>query len=287
MTEAFFQDSTVNDLVQSTIEKVDSLEEAQQKKLLKIFKKVRLQLMDRLMTIPEGTFTEQQMNVTLVQVNAAIEAIKRDLRTGMVDIGEVMATKGIEDLSNEIEKMSKHFSGSVTPINMRAILAATNPNAFLLNKYQASIDAYGEGLRSQITSNIVNSLVLRETSERTVGRLVADVGRYFMGEEWKLNRIVRTEMHNVYNYSKMVSMVEVKKDTIPDIKKALMHPMDNRTGEDSIKLAKMNPVVDIDKPFRFKWKGQERVFQFPPDRPNDRSILVPYREEWGKQASSF
>lgn len=280
----FFTDTTVTDLVQSNIEIVDGLEEQQQKKILKIFRKTRQELQDRLLTIPQGTFTEQQMRVTLVQVEAAIQAITRDLKTGMVDSGEVMATAGITHLVKEIEKMSKHFEGSVTPINMRYILAATDPNTFLLNKYQASLDAYGADLRAQITSNIVQSLAMRDTQDRTVSRLVSDIGKYFMGEEWKLNRIVRTEMANVYNFSKMQGMGSVKESTIPDLKKALMHPMDNRTGEDSKELAELNPVVDIDEPFRFKWKGQVRVFQFPPDRPNDRSILVPYREEWGKAA---
>jgi hypothetical protein len=166
-------------------------------------------------------------------------------------------------------------------------LAATDPNAFLLNKYQASLDAYGADLRSQITSNIVQSMVMRDTQDRTVARLVSDTNRFFLGEEWKLNRIVRTEMANVYNFSKMQGMGEVKSNTIPDLKKTLMHPMDKRTGDDSKELARINPVVDIDEPFVFEWRGQKRVFQFPPDRPNDRSILVPYREVWGKQASKF
>lgn len=284
---SFFTDTTVTDLVQSNIEIVDGLEESQQKKILAIFRKTRRELQDRLLTIHDGTFTEQQMRVTLVQVDAAIRAITRDLKTGMVDSGEIMANAGIAHLVKEIEKMSKYFEGSVTPINMRAILVATDPNTFLLNKYQASLDAYGADLRSQITSNIVQSLAMRDTQDRTVSRLVSDTNKFFLGEEWKLNRIVRTEMANVYNFSKMQGMGNVQSNTIPDLKKALMHPMDNRTGDDSKKLANENPVVDINEPFRFKWKGQMRVFQFPPDRPNDRSILVPYREEWGKQAASF
>jgi len=284
---AFFQDPTVTDLVQSTIEKVDAMEEAQQKRLLKVFRKTRRELQDRLLTIPEGTFTEQQLRVTLVQVDAAIRAINRDLKDGMVDAGEIMATKGISTLVYEIEKMSKYFDGSVTPLNMKGILAATDPNTFLVNKYEASLDAYSEALRAQITGNIVQSMAMRDTQERTVSRLVSDVGKYFIGEEWKLNRLVRTELHNVYNFSKMQGLGQIQEETIPDLKKALMHPMDKRTGEDSKELARMNPVVDIDEPFRFNWKGTERVFQFPPDRPNDRSILVPYREEWGKQAATF
>lgn len=283
----FFENSTVEEVVQSNIERVESLEESQQKKLLKIFRKVRQDLQDRLLTIPEGTFTEQQMRVTLVQINAAIEAIVRDLKGGMGDSAEILGIRGVEDLIKEINKFEKYFLGSVQPLDLNAALIATDSQNFLINKYDASLEAYGADLRSQITSQIAQSMITRDTSDRTVGRLVSDVGRFFAGEEWKLSRIVRTELHGIYNFSKMQGMGEIQEETLPDLKKSLMHPMDARTGEDSKLLARLNPVVDIDEPFRFKFKGKERVFLFPPDRPNDRSILVPFRETWDKKAASF
>ena len=286
-SEAFFEDSTVVELIQSHIERVSNLEEQQQRKLIRVFKRVRQDLQDRLLTIPEGTFTEQQMQVTLVQVTAAIEAIKRDLKTGMVDASEILGLQGVKDLVREVTKFEKKFTGSIQPININAAIVATRAQTFLVNKYQASLDAYGEGLRAQITGEIAQSMITRDTTQRTVSQLVGSVGKFFIGEEWKLNRIVRTELHNIYNFTKMMSMGDAKDQGLPDLKKSLMHPMDDRTGEDSKKLAKENPIVDIDEPFRFKFKGTERVFLFPPDRSNDRAILVPYRAEWGEQASEF
>ena len=276
----FFQDSTVTEVLQKNIRKVDQLEEQQQRRLLLVFKKVRQDLQDRLLTIPEGTFTQQQLRVTLVQVEAAIQAIIQDLKTGMVDASAILGERGIRDLKFEIERFSKKFEGSVQPININAAAILSDSQNFLINKYQASLDAYGAGLRAQITSNITQSMVGRETTEQTVGRLVSQTGRFFLGEEWKIRRIVRTELHNVYNFSKMNAMGAVAQTQIPDLKKSLVHPMDDRTEEDSKKLAAQNPIVDIDQPFRFKFKGKERVFMFPPDRPNDRAILVPYRKAW-------
>lgn len=287
MSEAFFQDPTVEDLIQGNIERVESLEEKQQRKLLKVFRNVRQKLQDRLLAIPEGTFTQHQLNVTLVQVTTAIETIKHRLKGEMTDSADVLSVRGIEDLSREITKFSKKFDGSMQPLNLNVAQLASDSKTFLVNKYDASLDAYSEGLRSQITQNIMNSMIMRDTTQRTVSGLVSDVGRFFIGEEWKLNRIVRTEMHNIYNYSKMNAMGAVQEDTIPDLQKTLMHPMDKRTGTDSKELARENPIVDIDEPFRFQWKGKERIFMFPPDRPNDRAILVPFRPSWGKNASKF
>lgn len=294
--EDFFNDPTVETIVQRNIERVSALEEVQQRKLLRVFRRVRQDLNDRLLTIPEGTFTEQQLNVTLVQVQAAIQAIKSDLKNGMVESSAILASRGVRDLIVEVQRFSKKFEGTVQPLNIDAVLAATNAQNFLLNKHQASIDAYGESLRSQITTILTQSMALRDTSGRTVSRLVSGVGKFFQGEEFKLNRIVRTELHNIYNFSKLSGMQDTKDTDIPDLKKSLMHPIDARTGEDSKQLADKNPIVDIDEPFIFIFrrrlkdgtiKEERREFMFPPDRPNDRAILVPFREEWGKQAARF
>jgi hypothetical protein len=72
----------------------------------------------------------------------------------------------------------------------------------------------------------------------------------------------------------------VKDKYIPGLKKALIHPMDARTADDSKMLSKINPIVDINEPFRYTYGKHERVFMYPPDRPNDRAILVPYKKEW-------
>ena len=285
--EAFFKDTTVVDLVQRSIEEVDALETKEQKKLLRTFRNVRQELQDRLLVIPEGTFTEQQLNITLVQVQAGIEAIKRDLKGQLNDSAEVLSTKGVQDLIKQITRMSKKFEGVEQPLNFNAIVAAQTTQRFLLNKYESSVEAYGESLRSQIVSNITQSMVTRDNTDRTVARLRSDIGKFFLGEEWKLNRIARTELHNIYNVSKLQGMQDTKEQDIPDLMKAMMHPMDNRTGEDSKQLAEQNPIVPLDEPFVQKYRGKTFRFMGPPSRPNDRAVLVPYRKEWGKQASKF
>jgi hypothetical protein len=287
VSEEFFDDPTVTDLIENNIQQVEAIEERQARRLLKSFRNVRQQLQDRLLTIPEGTFTEQQMHVTMIQIDAAIQAINKRLKGEMANASDILATRGINDLAREITRFSKKFEGSVQPLNIDMVAIATDSKNFLINKHDASIDAYSADLRAQIAQNITNAMIMRDTTQRTVSALVADVGRFFVGEEWKLQRIARTEMHGMYNFSKLNGLDKVQETSIPDLKKALMHPMDSRTAADSKKLAKENPVVDIDEPFRFTYKGKERVFMMPPDRPNDRAILVPFREHWGKRAAEF
>ena len=71
---------------------------------------------------------------------------------------------------------------------------------------------------------------------------------------------------------------------MPNLKKALIHPQDHRTADDSLKLAKINPVINLNESFKYKWEGKVREFFAPPDRPNDRAVLVPVRLSWKAKA---
>ena len=159
--------------------------------------------------------------------------------------------------------------------------AAAKTQKFLFNQYDASIDAYNSMLRAKMAQSLTESVVAQDTTGDVIQRL----GQVFQGEQWKLEQITRTELHGVYARGKLSGMQELWNEgegTIPDLKKTLFHPMDKRTGKDSIWLNKNNLIVPVDEPFRYKWNGVERVYMAPPDRPNDRSILIPYRDSWQK-----
>jgi hypothetical protein len=147
-----------------------------------------------------------------------------------------------------------------------------------VTRYRTNLAAYGNDLQTQI-SNGLFSAALGETSyDEVVGR----ISNFFSAEEWKLHRIVRTELHHVFNVGKMNAMTEIRDDDwIPSLKKGLMHPMDGRTGDDSRYAAQLNLVAEVDEPFEYTWDGKPRVYMVPPDRPNDRSIMIPYTPEWG------
>ena len=146
--EDFFNDQTVQELLQGQIEKVDRLTETQQRNLLKTFRAARRELNDRLLVVPSGTFTEQSLRITLAQVDAITSAIRQDLTTGMVDASDILAQRGLADLTREINRFNKKFTGAATPINLDSILATQDTNNFLINKHEASIAAYTTQLGS-------------------------------------------------------------------------------------------------------------------------------------------
>src|SRR5206468_1830278 len=122
---------------------------------------------------------------------------------------------GVDDILTELKKFEKQFTGAVVPINVNAQVVAQDTSNFLLNQYDASLDAYGQGLITQMTSAITQSALMEEP----YGEMVSKLGNFFMGEEWRLHRIVRTELHNVYNVGKLNGMYDTQEEAIPDLMK--------------------------------------------------------------------
>ncbi len=281
----FFGNQTVIDIAESHIRQIRDLEEAEAARLLARYRQIRFSLRDRLDTLPPGRFTAQHLRGVLVQVETAISAMESSLLTGMELGAENISLEGVEHIVEEIETFEEEFTGAVVPISLDAAIIASENNNFLLNRYDASIKAYSADIRSILVSGLSQATI----EEVTVGQVLQRLGRFFIGEEWKLQRLARTEFHHVYNAAKLRSMTRIHERFIPDLKKTLFHAMDERTAEDSKQLAQKNPIIPISEPFKFVYlhtlksgevREDVRIFMNPPDRPNDRSILLPYREEW-------
>lgn len=281
----FFTDETVQRIADQHIERIGRLEESEARRLISRYTEIRQQLRDRLDLLPQDKFTAQHLRGVILQVETAILAMKESLVKEMTDAGDRITQEGINDLLSEIKFYEKEFTGAVIPINVNAAVIANTNREYLFNRYDASLDAYSAAIRA----DMVRAISTASIEQITTDELVRRISRFLIGEEWKLRRVARTELHHVYNAAKQTTMEEVKSKFIPDLKKTLFHHMDDRTAEDSKQLNAENPIVSIDKPFVFIYrrklasgeiKKEKRIFMSPPDRPNDRSILLPYRDEW-------
>ena len=273
----FLQSTSVEELSQNHIEQLLKLEDQEALRVLKSYKQVRQDLRDRLQTTGEGTFTAQQMRGALFQIDQALTAMANKLRDDMKSSSENMAGIGAEDLLREINIWNTHFNGSIGPINLDVALVASDTSNLLFNKYTSSLSSYTEALRAQFALELSNAAIGGLPTSQVVSRVSGN----FQAEEWKLQRLVRTEMHNIYNVGKLGGMQELVDTDIPKLKKTLFHPMDKRTGKDSIRLNKNNPIVNVDEEFVETSTGSTKRYMAPPNRPNDRAILIPYHPSWG------
>ena len=192
--------------------------------------------------------------------------------------GEMMLRESEEHTYRDLERMEEKFKGSAGAgafVPRQAIALAIDPNNFLMNQYRETMTAYNQDLRTRIQRRMGEALIARETAHE----IRQDISGTMNTELWRVSRIVRTELHNIYSKGKLLKMRQVKDEHMPGLMKGLIHPIDHRTAEDSLVLATINPIVDLNEPFRYSYKGKVREFMTPPDRPNDRAVLVPIRNQ--------
>lgn len=300
---AFFDEIDAITLIEENVARMRALEDGEGERLVRLFRRVRARLQENLKRMAAqdrlDTFTAQQNRAVLIQLEGAIRAVDGSIFDSLSRSAGILSEQGVSDLVEETQAMSQFFTGSIQPINIDAALIAEDSSTFLINQYRASITRYSEGLRARIAAGLAETVLEPVSLSRVVDR----IGEFFGGEEWQVLRIARTELHNIYSASKIAGMRALGQSDMPDLRKTLYHPQDQRTAADSMFLIAHAPrmIRQIDEPFAYWWcssggkdgKGRgsfdgsdgagrwtHRVFQNPPDRPNDRSILIPYSPRW-------
>ena len=138
-------------------------------------------------------------------------------------------------------------------------------------------------LRSENAKHRNSNKDLKSKYEEMNGKLDA-LKKLFGGETEQVDPAVEAqklkEQNELLQLRGMQQLWGEGQGAIPDLKKTLFHRMDKRTGKDSKWLAQHNPIVPIDEPFVESSLGHEVSYMAPPNRPNDRAILIPYRDGW-------
>lgn len=270
----FFEDIDNVNILERHSDRLEGVEMSQARKMLKEYKKARQELKLQLLANSfNNEYSEGKMKNALAQIEAAIAQLRQKIGYQINEGFDFLSSQGIEDSITEMDAFDKAFGGGFGKLPFDAIIESTEPDNYLFNQYESSVQSYNESLRNSFQSSLTQSLI----QQKSWSQAVYDMESVFDMKEWELARIVRTELHGIYNISKMRGFGTIKQDYVPDLMKTLYHPMDSRTGQDSIQMAKENLIVPIDSPFSFTYKGKTRTFMTPPDRPNDRAILIPYR----------
>ena len=278
--EELFKKLNKESVIEHSFDRLLALEIHEARKLVKIYKDAFKDLISDLSRQEPGTMDEARLKATLAQVSSTLKIIEQIARGRTAKSTALLIRESARDTAGEINSLEKKFGELTTTIPVDAIMLAVKDSSFLINRYNASINVYNDTIRADIQRELTKSIVKRENytaAKRGVARIL---GQW---PGWKAARIARTELHNIYNSSKITAMVNTRDKYIPGLMKTVIIPMDNRTENDSKYLKKLNLIVPIEKPFKYKWDGKVREFVSPPDRPNDRSILVPVKKTWYKK----
>ena len=150
------------------------------------------------------------------------------------------------------------------------------------------VKAYMLGVSAQVNNAINQSLFQKMGSKKVKGDMI----QFLNLKKNKITEIVRTESSSILNSRKLRNYFHLKDNYFKDMKKSIFHPIDHRTGRDSLQLANLDPIIPLDKPFKYTFTYRlkdgtlrkiKRVFMHPPDRPNDRGVLISIRDKWMKE----
>jgi hypothetical protein len=272
----FFEDLDGQQILERNSSRIEGMEMREATRLMKQFKRARDEIRTKLLITPSNTYTEAHLKNALVQIEDALRRLKMERRPFIQQAFDFFTEQGIEDGVREVNNFEKVYSGVRRPLPIDAIIESTEPENLLFNNFESSLDTYSANLRQKFQTSLTQALMQNKTWSQAVHDMDG------LDDEWVLARLVRTELHGIYGMSKVNGFGTIRDQYIPDLKKTLYHPMDSRTGDDSKEAAREHLIVDIDQPFVYQWKGQTRMFMSPPDRPNDRSIVIPYRAAWSE-----
>lgn len=241
-----------------------------------------------------GRYSAQMLRRALVQVRGALNAVEQlrpEMRNALVAGGRQAGTMATRHLQRELAMFSRIFGGTIQHIPV--VPAAKLAQQGLVDRYAASAKAYTAEVRADIRHQLSLGLARGESFPEMTARLMgrrtvagiaavaemdemsqarAASAAIFRTAQWKAERIVRTEVMNVYNESARESIQEVAEDE-PRIQKRWDAILDGRVCLDCRQLHGVSVAPDENFPV----PGDEG----PPLHPYCRCTTVIWRSDWG------
>ena len=159
----------------------------------------------------------------------------------------------------------------------------TNPLNMSPEQQKANIEIINElvkGVNDDLSKKI-NYLVNKGVTENWSNEILAE----------QLKGIFEKDNPNYFNYkNRMLTIASTESARVMNLSsyntakelgythKYLFNTIDKRTGDDSLishaKYDSPEDAIPINEPFKYTYKGKERVFMIPPDRVSDRAFCV-------------
>lgn len=256
--------------------------------------RVRLKQAESLSGPGAGSFTATQLRGTLAQVQAVLADVKRGIKETVVDKAKDQAIEASDDVVEYLAKADRAFKGIAQPLAIneaammeravsgvqssalrRLVYGVDNTGAASVGvKVQAGVLArYGEAVVGKFEEELRTALVARKPWDEVRNALIAQSPFLQGAPAFWAQRIVRTELMGAYNRAGWEA-TKAADDELGDVVKILSATFDNRTGADSY--AVHGQIRRVTEAFQW-WEGS---YMHPPNRPNDREVVVPHRLAW-------
>ena len=240
----------------------------------------------------KDTMTAMQAQQLLVQVLEAQRIIAGQMASQFAPILKEGMAEGVQQVDRSLVTLERQFTGATITLPLseiatfEGIMEKRMPSLIAAN--DSSFKRYGAVVTKAIQSELSVSLALGETPIEAIDRIRSTADLNW----WQSERIVRTEMAYAYN-SAHADSIEVAQQDLRDLGKrwcelvsdATGLPLDSRVAPDSLVLhgqitdAKGVFVMPPDE--RVSATVWNKTFRSSPNRPNDRSVTMPWRPHWG------
>ncbi len=250
-----------------------------------------------------STFTAHQYRLYLGQLRQGLAVLTKRMAEGLGDISKDAQTEALRGLITDVTRLERTFTGAevVLPVEdvgrFRGVIGGVRES--MLRSQATSAARYGAHLISKMEDQLGLSLATGEDLGSTIDRIMNTAGT----EWWKAERVARTELIWSFNATHHSGLKETARE-LPDMMMRWSEHISDTTGralddrvdggriEDSH--AMHGQVVPVGGVFKFpstmpnggpiprtlhRFSGKS--WAHPPNRPNDRAVLAPYRPHWG------
>jgi len=143
--------------------------------------------------------------------------------------------------------------------------------------YKASLGRFGAVLLHAAEGAAAATVLLGRPHRAGVDHVALAMRTAAAAHAWEIQRIAETEASAAYNTAQLEMLLA--QDVPGDrMMKRLVTTFDSRTGRDSVLLH--GQVRPVREPFFDSYRGH--FYMAPPNRPNDRELMVGHRPAWGE-----
>jgi hypothetical protein len=259
------------------------------KRLEQLYKEARSDLYDQLLRAGgkmSDTPTAIQLRAMIAQADGVLSRLGKGIHKQLRDVSKLSAELGAEHGRDEFRELEKHFRGTTPVLSLEkaAILRdlVKDVDASILRRHQLVSTTWTAGAIADMERVLSTGALAGKPLEGMVDDVMGVAG--LMNEErWRAERIVRTELSHAHNSAKFKAMQKSQEDQGRPLYKKLITTFDDRTGDDSF--LQHGQTVPVDQPFEWKHKRRGGTwvvtrYQHPPNRPNDREVIIPWDPEW-------
>jgi hypothetical protein len=228
----------------------------------------------------EDRWTTGHSQAVMAQLESGLQAMGKRLEGLMQEGGKRADAAQVEHWMRLALAAEEEFGvGLVNRIDLGTVLRFSETEGTLLGRYAKGSKRWTRSAVDAARGILAEGVAGQESIDRMIDRLSGDNGP-LLGQRWAAQRLVRTEFVNRYNERAMEGL-KASAEEDAETRKRLVTPMDARTDRDSLMIVALegNLVRPVGEAFEDPYHGT--TFQYPPNRPNDRSRVVMWMPGWG------